>query len=98
MCEPSKVTEDWVTKGMHIHVKGVELNIFTTHRKSGFDFRSVFSKKYRPEQVRAALKHVKEKCLPKRAVRQRWISRLQMARIYMRNYEGKLATLANGNA
>lgn len=53
MCEPSKVTEDWVTKGMHIHVKGVELNIFTTHRNSGFAFRPVFSTKYNPEQVKA---------------------------------------------
>jgi hypothetical protein len=81
---------------MHIHVKGVELNIFTTHRKSGFAFRSVFSKKYNAKQVQAAIKHVKEKCLPKRAIRRRWISRLEMARIFMLNYEGEHASLANG--
>lgn len=96
VCVPSVVTHDWVTKGMHIHVKGVELNIFTTHKRSGFAFRSVFSQRYNRKQVQAALKHAREKCLPKKAVRQRWISRLDMARVFMRNYEGEHARLANG--
>jgi hypothetical protein len=95
VCKPSVVTEDWITKGMHIHVKGVELNIFTTHKKSGFGFRAVFSTT-NPKRLQAALKHVRKKCLPDRNVRRRWISRLNMATIYMRNYQGVYARMANG--
>jgi hypothetical protein len=101
VCEPSVVTEDWVTKGVHIHVMGVELNIFTTHRKSGFDFRAVFSRDEKKRKkgkkvLAAALKHIRENCLPNRKVRKRWISRLEMARQYMIDYRGELASLANG--
>lgn len=96
VCKASVVTEDWITKGMHIHVKGVELNVFTTHEKSGFDFRPVFTKKHNRARVAAAIKHAREKCLPSRTVRIKWIRRLAMARIYMLNYEGDLAELANG--
>lgn len=101
VCKPSVVTEDWVTKGVHIHVMGVELNIFTTHRKSGFSFRPVFSrdekrKKKGKKVLTAALKHIREKCLPSRRIRKWWITRLEMARQYMIDYRGEHASLANG--
>jgi hypothetical protein len=101
VCKPSVVTEDWVTKGVHIHVMGVELNIFTTHEPSGFDFRVVFSrdkkKKRKGKKVlTAALMHIRKKCLRSKQVRKRWITRLEMARQYMIDYRGKHAGLANG--
>jgi hypothetical protein len=101
VCEPSVVTEDWITKGVHIHVMGVELNIFTTHRESEFDFRAVFSRDRAKRRkgvnvLDAALRHVREKCLPNPKVRKRWISRLEMARQYMIDYRGEHDSLANG--
>jgi len=80
---------------MHIHVDGVELNIFTTHHPSGIDFRPVFSST-RSERVKQAIKTAREKCLQDPEVRKTWIGKLEMARVYMLGYEGKLASLANG--
>jgi len=54
MCQASTVTDDWVTKGCHIHVNGVELNIFTNHL-GGIDFRSVFSSTHE-NRVKQAIK------------------------------------------
>ncbi len=94
MCQPSKVTDDWVTKGCHIHVNGVELNIYTNHL-GGIDFRPVFSASP-PDRVKQAIKTAYEKCLPEPGIRKRWIQRLEMARVFMLNYPGELASLANG--
>ena len=94
MCEPSKITEDWVTKGMHIHIDEVELNIYTNH-KGGVDFRAVFSSTS-AAALRGAIKTAREKCLPDPAMRRRWMQRLDMARVYMVNYQGTLAAKANG--
>jgi hypothetical protein len=80
---------------MHIHVLGVELVVFTTHEPSGFAFRPYFSSTD-AERARAAIKHAREVCLPDPAMRERWMRRLEMARVYMLNYKGKLAKLANG--
>ena len=94
MCEPSKVADDWVTKGCHIHVDGVELNIFTNHLGT-IDFRAVFSGT--PEdRVKAAIRAAYERCLPDADMRRRWVQRLEMARIHMLGYDGDLASLANG--
>lgn len=94
MCEPSKVTDDWLTKGCHVHVNGVELNIYTNHL-GGIDFRPVFSSTP-ADRVKAAIKVVYEECLTDPAIRRRWIQRLEMARVFMLDYPGELHALANG--
>ena len=94
MCKPSTVTDDWVTKGFHIHVGGVELNVFTNHLGS-FDFRAVFSST--PEvRVKQAIKTAWEVCLPDPLTRRKWLTRLEMARIHMMSYTGKYSIKANG--
>ena len=94
MCEPSKVTDDWVTKGCHIHVNGIELHVITNHLAE-IEFRSVFAST-RPDRLRAAFKVAYEACLADPAVRTRWMQRLDMARLFMLNYEGALQHRANG--
>lgn len=94
MCEPSKITDDWVTKGCHIHVNGVELNIYTNHIGE-IAFRPVFSS-IRRALVEQAMKTAYEECLPDPATRARWIQRLKMATIFMLDYSGELHGLANG--
>ena len=94
MCEPSKVTDDWVTKGCHIHVNGVELNIYTNYI-GRIDFKPVFSSTAE-ERVNVAIKVAFDQCLPDPKVRTRWIQRLEMARIFMLDYPGVLQSLANG--
>jgi len=94
MCEPSKVTDDWVTKGCHIHINGVELNVYTDHL-ARVEFRAVFSST--PADVlTAAIKSAFEDCLRNPFVRRRWMQRLDMARILMLNYQGKMHPKANG--
>jgi hypothetical protein len=94
MCQASKVTDDWVTKGCHIHVNGIELNVFTNHRGE-IDFRGVFSST-REDRLRDAIKAAFEECLADPIVRKHWIKKLEMARVYMIGFEGKFASLARG--
>jgi len=94
MCEPSKIADDWVIKGCHIHVAGVELRVVCDHR-GGVAFKPVFSNTPH-HQLASALKEAIEECLPDAQVRQRWIQRLSAASSYMLNYEGELSARANG--
>ncbi len=94
MCQASTVTDDWVTKGCHIHVDGVELNVFTNHRGE-IDFRAVFSTTS-GDKLRQAIRTAFAECLPDRDTRKNWIKKLEMARAYMLGFQGELASLANG--
>jgi hypothetical protein len=94
VCESSKISDDWVIKGCHIHVDGIELRIFTNHA-GGFGFAPVFSST-NERAVQRALKTAYEICLPDRDTRERWITRLDMATAYVLGYPGELASLANG--
>ena len=94
MCEASKVTDDWVTKGCHIHVGGIELNVFTDHHGE-IKFRAVFAATP-ANLLQQAIKTALEVCLPDRAVRTKWIKRLEMARVCMLGFEGQPARKANG--
>lgn len=94
MCQPSKMSPDWVVKGCHIHVDGVELNIYPDH-EGGIGFREVFSKTH-PRRLSAAIRKAWEVCLPDGRVREEWLHKLDMARAYMDGYEGELAEKANG--
>jgi len=42
MCVPSVVADDWIIKGCHIHVNGIELALHPNHT-GGAVFSSVFS-------------------------------------------------------
>src|SRR5207249_6707125 len=42
MCQASKVTDDWVVKGCHIHIGAVELVVFPDHR-GGVGFKPFFT-------------------------------------------------------
>lgn len=96
MCEPSKMAEDWVIKGCHIHVNGVELAVVSDHQ-ARVAFRPVFSATT-DAQAKAAIKIATEKCLADADTRSAWVARLEMARIYMLEYPAghSLARLANG--
>jgi hypothetical protein len=94
MCEPSKVSDDWVTKGCHIHVDGVELAVFCDH-KGGIGFRAVFSSTT-SAQADAAVKKAIEECLPDPEIRKAWIVKLRAAKAFMLGYTGGLSQLANG--
>ena len=94
MCQASTVTDDWVSKGCHIHVNGVELNVFSNHLGK-IDFRAVFSKAPL-NLVQQAIKTARELCLPDPETRKKWIRRLEMARVFMNGFEGEPASKARG--
>jgi hypothetical protein len=96
MCQPSKMAEDWVIKGCHIHVNGVELAVVSDH-EARVAFRSFFSATSN-DRAKVAIKIATEKCLADAAIRKDWVAKLDMARVYMLEYpQGhSLASLANG--
>jgi hypothetical protein len=96
MCQASKVTNDWVVKGCHIHIGGIELAVFPDH-KGSLNFRPFF--KVTPERATAvanALKMAQEECLPNPEIRERWIRSLNQGTTYMLSYVGQLSSRANG--
>jgi hypothetical protein len=94
MCEASPVTDDWITKGCHIHINRVELNVFTNHRGE-LGFRSVFTSTS-ASQLDIAIRIAQQKCLQDPDVRKQWIKRLNAAMVHMQDYRGQLRNLANG--
>jgi hypothetical protein len=94
MCRPSVVTEDWVKKGCHIHVNGVELVVRPNHL-GGVVFRPWFT--MTPSvRAAAAIKTAREICLPDKDMRRRWIRDIEHAALYILGYGGSLQSLANG--
>jgi hypothetical protein len=94
MCESSIVSDDWVVKGCHIHVNGVELAVFDDY-KGGVGFRPFFSSTP-TDKGRQAVKLAYEVCLPDADVRRKWVNRLESARLFMLGYSGAMSSLANG--
>ena len=96
MCEASKVTNDWVVKGCHIHIKAVELRVFPNH-KGGLGFKSFFAVTPRNHTaVTEAISMAEKECLPDPQVRKRWIRSLNRAMSYMLSFDGEPSTIANG--
>src|SRR5438046_469476 len=96
MCQASKVTNDWVVKGCHIHIGAVELVVFPDH-KGGVGFKPFFTVTAKNQKaVAQALKTAEERCLPDQQTRLRWIRSLNQAIDYMLSFEGEPSTLANG--
>ena len=98
MCRPSTVTDDWVVKGCHIHVDGVELAVRPAHSatyQDGFVFRKVF-RSTSDDAFRAAARKAREVCLPDAGVRARWRRALERGMAFVRSFSGEPADKANG--
>jgi hypothetical protein len=94
MCTPSVVADDWVTKGCHIKINGIELAVRPNHR-GGIVFTPVFSSDVAAD-VQAAIAVVFRDCLPKAEVRRQWVNRIGGAMVHLGAYEGALGHLARG--
>jgi hypothetical protein len=94
MCVPSVVADDWITKGCHIHVDGIELALRPNHR-GDVVFSSVFSSPA-VAAVEAAIRRATEECLPDHNVREQWIDSIQRARVHLVSHRGVLRRLALG--
>src|SRR5687767_5777227 len=94
MCEASIIADDWVTKGCHIDVNGIELMVYDDH-KGQVCFRPVFSSTSNDEW-KEAVKLAYDLCLPDPLVRKRWIAKLNSATVHMLGYRGELISLARG--
>lgn len=96
MCEASKVANDWVVKGCHIHIRQVELVLFPDH-VGGVGVKSFFKVTAQNKgDVQAALKIAKSTCLVDEDVRKFWIRSLKQAIRFMLSFDGEPASLANG--
>ena len=94
MCVPSVVADDWITKGCHIYVEGIELALRPDHL-GGLVFRSVFS--YPADAaIEAAIHRATEECLPDIGERRRWIQSIQRAKVHLMSHRGGLRPLAVG--
>lgn len=94
MCLPSVVADDWITKGCHIRVDGIELAVRPDHR-GGVVFRSIFSG---PDEaaVNAAIRRAARHCLPDDVERNRWIGSIQRAKTHLISHRGGLRPVAIG--
>jgi hypothetical protein len=98
MCRPSTVTDDWVVKGCHIHVDGIELAVRPTHSADYLDgilFKRVFQSTS-GEAFQAAAKRARQECLVDAKIRESWRQALRRGMEFVRSYQGELAELANG--
>ena len=94
MCDPSVVADDWITKGCHIRVDGIELALRPDHR-GGVVFSSVFS--YPAEgAVEAAKRRARDECLANGDERKGWLESIQRAKVHLISHRGVLRELAIG--
>lgn len=92
MCLASVVADDWITKGCHISVNGIELALRPDHR-GGVVFRAVFSSP-NAATVNAAIRRAERDCLPDNFERNRWIASIERAKIHLISHRGELRELA----
>jgi hypothetical protein len=95
ICRPSSIFDDWVVKGFHILVNGIELRVRPGHRPGMVVFKGFFRSDSRHD-VEAACRIATAKCLESAAVREKWIDTLVRARNYLNGYDGMLLEMANG--
>jgi hypothetical protein len=96
MCQASKVTNDWVVKGCHIHIGRVELRVFPNHL-GGLGFGPFFAvTTENKHRVAAAIKTATEECLEDPQVRARWIRSLRQGIRRMLSFDGEPSSLAKG--
>lgn len=95
VCSPSTVYDDWVYKGFHINVEGVELRVRPGHRPGMIVFKRFFRRDSRAD-VDAARRIAIQHCLSSRAVREKWVETLVHARKYLNGNDAGLPEKANG--
>lgn len=96
-CTPkiSVVSDDWVTKGAHIHIGPTELAV-RPGQNGEIIFQKVFSSTSDAD-FESAVK-VAEQALQNKNWREKFIRSTTSARSYMHNVQGNLSELANGRA
>ena len=75
ICRPSAIYDDWVLKGFHVHVEGVELAVRPGHQTGMIAIKRVF-RSGSVAEVDAAKRLLIEKCLSSKMVRDRWVQTL----------------------
>jgi hypothetical protein len=93
MCRISTVSDDWATKGFHIHIEGVELVMRPDHRG-----RIVFKKVFRSTTDTSAAQAIKVATglLEDPRWRTRFLAALDRGSAYLLGVEGELRRLAHG--
>jgi hypothetical protein len=94
MCTPSVVADDWITKGCHIQVNGVELAVRPNHL-GGIVFEPVFSS-VPLRMVEEAKRIALGECLPDPYVRRLWLKRIEGAMVHLISHSGVLREIALG--
>ena len=93
------MADDWVVKGFHLTLDGVELAVRPTHTQTyldGFVFVSVFSSTS-DAAFAAAARRARDECLTDPTVRARWRRDLERGMKYVRSFsDTALADKANG--
>lgn len=95
MCRASAVASDWIVKGCHIHVEGIELAVRPDGR-GGIIFCEVFSSAAMAPRFANAVRVAKEVCLADAEVRRRWITQIEGAMLNLFAETGRLRRLARG--
>lgn len=90
---------DWVTKGLHLRLDGIELAVRPTHSptyRDGFVFVKFFSSDS-DDAFDAAARRARNECLTDPLVRARWRRDLERGMKYMRSFRNDArASKANG--
>jgi hypothetical protein len=95
MCRISKLSDDWVVKGFHLHVYAIELAMHPDHL-GGIVFSSLFSGISQGE-AGVAIKRARE-LLHEPEWRNRFYREARRARDFVRRHSGRMAPLAHGRA
>ena len=98
MCQPSKVYDDWITKGFHVHIGRIELVVRPT-ADGGIVFKRWPLHAAGDADSPVAIKIAIENCLPDSKVRAKWRSDLERAMEFVRasrRHEPRLDALRNG--
>ena len=95
VCRPSALYDDWVVKGFHLHVEGVELAVRPGHRPGMIVFKRVF-RSDSWDDVNAAGRLARQLCLGSKVVRERWVKTLGRAMQFLDDYDGELHDKATG--
>lgn len=95
LCRPSSIYDDWVLKGFHVHVEGIELAVRPGHQPGMIVLKRVFRSDSAAE-IDAAKRLLIGKCLSSKIVRDHWVQTLGRAMDYLNGYGGDLPEKANG--
>lgn len=96
MFEISTIADDYVVKGLHVRLQGIELAVHPDHR-GAIVFRRVFAST--PEKdADAAIREANDLLRKEPQATQQLFDAAVRAREFLRGYTGALADLANGRA